>query len=182
MGALAAVGPVDAVLLFPMLNIAELEELRREEVVMPPVDMAEDDVVLPLGNGALLLDDASAEDEMVTSVDEITEEDREELGDPVPVGPADVAVPLPMVKSAELEEVGIEEVGTEEVVFSSETVEEVLGLLEDPVPVGPADETVLLPMVKTAELEELRLEEVALLSEALELVMVLLLDLSLIQI
>ena len=87
----------------------------------------------------------------------------------MPVGPADVTVLLPIVKTAELEEVRLGEM-----VFSSEVVaEEVMELLEDPVPVGPADMTVLLPIVKTAELEELRLEEVTWLSEAVELVMVL---------
>lgn len=87
----------------------------------------------------------------------------------MPVGPADVTVLLPIVKTAELEEVRLGEM-----VFSSEVVaEEVMELLEDPVPVGPADMTVLLPIVKTAELEELRLEEVTWLSEAVEVVMLL---------
>ena len=75
MGALAAVGPVEAVLLLPMVNMAELEELRREEVVMPPVDIAADEVVLPLENGALLLDDGRVEEEVVFLVDEIIEVD-----------------------------------------------------------------------------------------------------------
>jgi hypothetical protein len=64
-GALDAVGPVEAVLLFPMVKRAELEELRREEVVMPPVDIAADDVSFWLGNGALLLEDITLEDEVV---------------------------------------------------------------------------------------------------------------------
>lgn len=75
MGALAAVGPVEAVLLFPMVNMTELEELRSEEVVMPPVDIAADEVVLPLENGALLLDDGRVEEEVVFLVDEIIEVD-----------------------------------------------------------------------------------------------------------
>ena len=59
----------------PMVNMAELEELRREEVVMPPVDIAADEVVLPLENGALLLDDGRVEEEVVFLVDEIIEVD-----------------------------------------------------------------------------------------------------------
>lgn len=65
MGALAAVGPVEVVL-FPMVNRAELEELRSEEVVIPPVDIAVDEVSFPLGKGALLLlEDITLDDEVV---------------------------------------------------------------------------------------------------------------------
>jgi hypothetical protein len=65
MRALDAVGPVEPVLLFPIVKRAELEELKSEEVVMPPVDIAVDEVSFPLGKGALLLDDITVDNEVV---------------------------------------------------------------------------------------------------------------------
>jgi hypothetical protein len=151
---LAAVGPVEAVLLFPMVKRAELEELSREEVVIPPVDIAVDKVSFPVGNGALLLLDKTADDEVVFWDDGDEEEDWKELEGLVPVGLAEEVVLLPMVKRAELEELGLEDA----VLLSEVVVEEASETLEDPVPVGPARVVVLFPIANRAELEELRLE------------------------
>jgi hypothetical protein len=169
MEALDAVGPVEAVLLFPMVKRAELEELRREEVVMPPVDIAADDVSFPLGNGALLLEDITLEDEVVLWVTEVVAGSWEEVEDPVPVGSAEDTVLLPILNRTELEELALEDA----TLLSEVVVDEISIALEDLVPVGPADSVVLLPMAKTAELEELGLQDWVLLLEAIDPVKVL---------
>jgi hypothetical protein len=106
--ALIAVGPVETVLLFPMVKRAEPEGLSREEVAIQPVDMAVDDVSFPAGNGAVVLLDRTVDDEVVFRVDGAEEEDWERLEDPMPVGPAEEIVLLPMVKRAELEELRLD--------------------------------------------------------------------------
>jgi hypothetical protein len=152
---LAAVGPVEAVLLFPMVKRAELEELSKEEVIIPPVDMAVDEVSFPVGNGALLLLDSTVDDEVAFWVEGVEEEDRKELEVPVPVGPAEEVVLLLMVKRAELDGLRLEDA----VLLSEVVVEDASETLEDSVPVGPAEVVVLFPIANRAELEELRLEE-----------------------
>ena len=156
-----------AVVLFPMVSTAALEELRREEVVMPPLEIAADEISFPLGNGALLLDE-SLDDEVMLLVEEVMGETLEELEGPVPVGPAEETVLLPIMKTAELDETGLEE----EARLLEAVVEMATEVLEDPAPVGPAEGAVLLPIANGAELEELKLEGDALLMKAVELVMV----------
>jgi len=110
-GVLEAVGPADAVVLLPMLKRAELElELRRDDVVMPPVEIAAEEVSGSLGNGALL-EVICAMGEVVELLAEKMDEDSAVLEAPVPVGPAEeMVVLLPIVKRAELDELRTEEV------------------------------------------------------------------------
>lgn len=135
-GALEAVGPAEAVVLLPIVKRAELE-LKRDDVVMPPVGIAAEEVPLPLGNGALL-EVVCAMDEVVELLAEEMDDESEVLETAMPVGPAeDTVVLLPMVKIAELEELN-----TEEAVM------------------------VLLSEGKIPELEELSMEEVVILPDA----------------
>jgi hypothetical protein len=77
------------------------------------------------------------------------------VDDPVPVGPAEDTVLLPIVNRAELEELRLEEATW----LSEVVVVENSKVLVDPVPVGPTEDVVLFPMVKRAELEDIELEE-----------------------